>query len=88
MWRNEETREFVDWLHERNIALSKDRRTAFYGLDLYSLYNSARAVINYLDGVDPELAAIARARYGCLTPRGGRSGCLWPSRAQRHISKV
>ena len=68
MWRNEETRAFVDWLHTRNQPLSYEQRAAFYGLDLYSLYNSVRAVTSYLETVDPDLAATARHRYGCLTP--------------------
>jgi len=68
MWRNAEVREFIDWLHEHNNALPYDDRTGFYGLDLYSLYNSARAVINYLDEIDPDLAIVARQRYGCLSP--------------------
>jgi protein-L-isoaspartate(D-aspartate) O-methyltransferase len=68
MWRNEEMRTFMDWLHGRNSSLSYDQRAAFYGLDLYSLYTSVRAVIAYLESVDPDLAATARQRYGCLTP--------------------
>lgn len=68
MWRNQETRAFVDWLHRRNLPLPYDERVAFYGLDLYSLYNSARSVIAYLESVDTDLAAVARQRYGCLTP--------------------
>jgi protein-L-isoaspartate(D-aspartate) O-methyltransferase len=68
MWRNEEVRGFVDWLHEHNAGLAPERRVAFHGLDLYSLYNSIRAVLDYLDEVDPEAAAVARERYGCLTP--------------------
>ncbi len=68
MWRNEETREFVDWLHERNAGLPYTRRTGFYGLDLYSLYASVRAVLEFLDDSDPELANVARVRYGCLSP--------------------
>ena len=68
MWRNVEVRDFVDWLHEHNKSLDMAERTGFYGLDLYSLYNSARAVIDYLDDVDPDLAAVARWRYGCLSP--------------------
>jgi protein-L-isoaspartate(D-aspartate) O-methyltransferase len=68
MWRNHETRGFVDWLHERNAKLSFEERTAFYGLDLYSLSTSITAVLAYLDDVDPETAALARERYGCLTP--------------------
>ena len=37
-------------------------------LDLYSLDRSIRAVVDYLDRVDPEAAQVARKRYGCLTP--------------------
>jgi len=68
MWRNQEVREFVDWLHEYNKPLKNSKRAGFYGLDLYSLYNSVRAVIGYLEDVDPDLAEIARWRYGCLSP--------------------
>ncbi len=68
MWRNAETRDFVDWLHARNSQLEPQQRTAFYGLDLYSLYTSVAAVIAYLGTVDPDLAEIARQRYGCLSP--------------------
>jgi protein-L-isoaspartate(D-aspartate) O-methyltransferase len=68
MWRNEETRSFIDWLHTWNSSLDYRQRTAFYGLDLYSLYTSVRAVIGYLEAVDTDLAAIARQRYGCLSP--------------------
>lgn len=68
MWRNEETRSFVDWLHQRNAAVPNNERAAFYGLDLYSLYASVSAVIGYLETVDPDLAETARVRYGCLSP--------------------
>ena len=68
MWRNNEVREFVDWLREHNADVQPDRRIAFHGLDLYSLYNSIRSVLKYLDDVDPEAAKVARQRYGCLTP--------------------
>jgi protein-L-isoaspartate(D-aspartate) O-methyltransferase len=68
MWRNSEVRDFIDWLHEHNKALPYNDRTGFYGLDLYSLYNSARAVVDYLEEVDPDLAIVARRRYGCLSP--------------------
>jgi protein-L-isoaspartate(D-aspartate) O-methyltransferase len=68
MWRNQDVRKFVDWLHARNSRLPYDARTAVHGLDLYSLFASVREVIAYLDSVDPELAEIARQRYGCLSP--------------------
>lgn len=68
MWRNREVRDFVDWLRERNAGFDADRRIAFHGLDLYSMYNSIRSVLHYLDDVDPRTAGVARQRYGCLTP--------------------
>ena len=68
MWRNNEVRAFVDWLRAHNAPLKPAERTAFHGLDLYSLYDSIGAVLRYLDEVDPATARVARARYGCLTP--------------------
>lgn len=68
MWRNREVREFVDWLRKHNADVEADRRVAFHGLDLYSLFNSIRSVLSYLDDVDPRAARVARQRYGCLTP--------------------
>jgi protein-L-isoaspartate(D-aspartate) O-methyltransferase len=68
MWRNRDVREFVDWLRHYNENLSAPERVAFHGLDLYSLYSSIHSVLEYLDEVDPQTAALARERYGCLTP--------------------
>jgi protein-L-isoaspartate(D-aspartate) O-methyltransferase len=51
MWRNREVRTFVDWLRERNTHIPPQRRTAFYGLDLYSLHTSIRSVVDYLENV-------------------------------------
>jgi len=68
MWRNEEVREFVDWLHEYNKSKPYDFRTGFFGLDLYSLYISVSEIIAYLEDRDPDLAMVARYRYGCLSP--------------------
>ncbi|KAI0876951.1 hypothetical protein GGS24DRAFT_488272 [Hypoxylon argillaceum] len=68
MWRNAETQEFVDWLREHNAALPMRRRASFNGLDLYSMGRSMRAVVDYLDRVDPTLAKAARRRYGRLEP--------------------
>jgi len=67
-WRNKEVRAFADWLHDWNASRAPQTRAGFYGLDLYSLFNSAQATIDYLEDVDPELARIARHRYGCLSP--------------------
>jgi erythromycin esterase-like protein/adenine/guanine phosphoribosyltransferase-like PRPP-binding protein len=67
MWRNTVVVDFVEWLRTHNDTVSPAARKAgFYGLDLYSLHASMKAVIQYLERVDPEAARRARARYGCF----------------------
>ncbi|MFW5829070.1 MAG: erythromycin esterase family protein, partial [Planctomycetota bacterium] len=68
MWRNQEVRDFVEWLRTHNAAQAPEQRVGFHGLDLYSLSTSIAAVLQYLDDVDPDTAQIARERYACLTP--------------------
>jgi protein-L-isoaspartate(D-aspartate) O-methyltransferase len=68
MWRNAEVEAFIRWLHGRNRGRAPEARAGFYGLDLYNLSGSMRAVIDYLDDVDPEAAVLARERYACLAP--------------------
>ncbi|MBU7582983.1 MAG: erythromycin esterase family protein [Nostoc sp. TH1S01] len=67
MWRNTDVLNFVSWLRIYNDNLARDSiKVGFYGLDLYSMYSSIAAVIDYLDRVDPEAANRARHRYSCL----------------------
>jgi erythromycin esterase-like protein/predicted phosphoribosyltransferase len=67
MWRNTAVAEFVGWLREWNDSLPEGApKVGFYGLDLYSLYTSIEAVVQYLDEVDPEAAQRARKRYACF----------------------
>ena len=66
MWRNTVVRDFVDWLRDFNATRNDKSKAGFFGLDLYSLFNSIEAVVEYLDRVDPEAAQRARYRYGCF----------------------
>jgi erythromycin esterase-like protein len=68
MWKNREFDDFLRWLTTFNAGRPETDQAGVYGLDLYNLAGSMRAVIDYLDGVDPEAAAVARERYGCLNP--------------------
>ncbi len=71
MWRNTVITEFVDWLKHRNgVATAPQNRVGFYGLDLYSLHASMRAVIDYLDRADPVAARGARHSYACFDQFG------------------
>jgi erythromycin esterase-like protein len=66
MWRNHDVAGFVEWLRAYNRRLDPGERAGFYGLDLYSLHASIRAVLSYLDEHDPDAARAARARYACF----------------------
>ena len=68
MWRNTDVDAFVGWLRSHNQGRPHEEMTGFYGLDLYNLGASIRAVIDFLQEADPETAKVARERYGCLAP--------------------
>jgi protein-L-isoaspartate(D-aspartate) O-methyltransferase len=68
MWRNVEIAALIEWMRGYNTGVPAGQRAGFYGLDLYNMRGSIAAVLEYLDKVDPEAAAVARERYGCLTP--------------------
>ncbi len=69
MWRNADVLDFVGWLRNYNEHRHSGR-AGFYGLDLYSLHASIRAVLDFLDKVDPEAARRARYRYACFEDFG------------------
>ncbi|MBM7608967.1 erythromycin esterase-like protein [Lysinibacillus composti] len=46
MWANEEIEQFTEWLKEKNTSL--DKKVGFYGIDLYSLFESIDEVLKFL----------------------------------------
>jgi len=64
MWRNTVVVSFLDWLRSYNAESGQG--VGFYGMDLYSLYTSIHAVLEFLERVDPEAAERARYRYSCF----------------------
>lgn len=68
MWANREVVELVEWLRDHNTLLPPERQVGFYGLDVYSLWDSMAEVVRYLERVDPEAARAARRAYSCFDP--------------------
>lgn len=66
MWRNTDVLELVNDLYRINLEREASKRIGFYGIDLYSLYRSADAIINYLEVVDPDQATRAKRLYAAL----------------------
>jgi erythromycin esterase-like protein len=48
--------------------LSLGKKAGFYGLDIYSLWESMEAIINYLRKVDPSALPVAERAFECFAP--------------------
>lgn len=70
MWANEETVALAEWLRGHNDGLPQQRQIGFYGLDVYSLWDSLYAVIAYLSRVDPPAVETALRAFRCFQPHG------------------
>jgi erythromycin esterase len=68
MWANREVCRFVEWLREYNSRRGEQDKAGFYGLDVYSLWDSMREVMAYLQRVDPSAVPTARHAYNCFEP--------------------
>ncbi|GAA2432579.1 hypothetical protein GCM10010191_53270 [Actinomadura vinacea] len=68
MWANQETVNFCRWLRDRNEPGRPP--VGFYGLDVYSLWESLRAIITHLAQHKPEYVDRAMAAYRCFEPFG------------------
>jgi erythromycin esterase len=66
MWANREVVELVRWMAIRNERAANP--CGFYGLDVYSLWDSMNAVVDYLEQKDPQLARGAKRAYACFDP--------------------
>jgi erythromycin esterase-like protein len=70
MWANLEIVAFTEWLRQHNAGATTVRRVGFYGLDVYSLWDSLYAVLGYLRQADPSLLPAARRALVCFQPYG------------------
>jgi erythromycin esterase len=68
MWANWEIAAFVEWLRKHNQ--NRSNKAGFYGLDVYSLWESMESIIRYLEKRDPEAVQTALEAYRCFEPYG------------------
>jgi len=68
MWANWEVAALAEWLREYNAGLSSEKKVGFYGLDVYSLWDSMDAMVNYLDKEDPKAASSVKLAIQCFEP--------------------
>lgn len=68
MWANWEVAALAEWLHEYNKRLPIEKRVGFYGLDVYSLWDSMEVMVNYLEKEDPQAARSVKQAIQCFEP--------------------
>lgn len=88
MWANWEIEALIGWLHEHNRKLGGPERVGMYGLDVYSLWESMEAIVNYLEGHDPILLPEAKRALGCFEPFGDEKGMAYARSLQRYLPKT
>jgi erythromycin esterase-like protein len=67
MWANEEIVDLIEWLYDYNQTQT-EKKIGFYGLDVYSLWESMDAIVNYLKKVhSPDLEKALNA-IACFEP--------------------
>jgi len=70
MWANQEVIELVEWLRRHNDGLAEREKIGFYGLDVYSLWDSLYQVMGYVRKHVPGGLAAARRAFHCFEPYG------------------
>ena len=70
MWANEEIAEFVTWLKMHNRQNETREKVGFYGIDVYSLWESLDEVITYLSNTNPKGIELeyAKKAFSCFEP--------------------
>jgi len=70
MWANDEVVEFCRWLRSVNARRPAEARVGFYGLDVYSLWDSMHELIGWLRENEPDQVETAVGALRCFEPFG------------------
>lgn len=68
MWSNWEIAALVEWLHRHNHGQPEAHKVGFYGLDVYSLWESLQEVLRYVEKQGDGAVATARRAFRCFEP--------------------
>src|SRR5689334_14969082 len=82
MWANWEIVALAEWLFKLNSSRPHNSKVGFYGLDVYSLWESMEAILSYLRKVDPPALKIAEEAYECFEPYRKDEGRSYARKSQ------
>jgi erythromycin esterase-like protein len=68
MWANWEIVALAEYLRKRNEGYMANQRVGFYGLDVYSLWESMESIMSYLQKTDPKAFKTAVTAFRCFEP--------------------
>lgn len=68
MWANWEIVALADWMQKHNAGLPANKKAGFYGLDVYSLWESMDSIMQYLSKTDPKALKVAEEAFHCFEP--------------------
>ena len=68
MWANWEIIALAEWMQQHNKRLPSNKRAGFYGLDVYSLWESMDSIMQYLKKIDPAALKVAEEAFRCFEP--------------------
>lgn len=68
MWANWEIVALADWIWQHNLGLPANKKLGFYGLDVYSLWESIESIMQYLKKTDPAALKVAEDAFLCFAP--------------------
>jgi erythromycin esterase-like protein len=95
MWANREILPLIRWLHEYNERLEGAPKAGFYGLDVYSLWESLDEILRYArETGSEEIERLARRAFDCFEPHGregqayGMSAALYGEGCQDEVVKL
>lgn len=91
MWANWEVAALAEWLRAYNEEQPENMQAGFYGLDVYSLWESMEEVMGYLAEYAPDAVDAARRAFLCFEPYGrdvqeyARSTALVPQGCEQEV---
>lgn len=94
MWANREVADLLAVLRGHNAGRPPADRVGFFGLDVYSLWESLRAILDYLRAHHPDQVDAALEAYRCFEPYTGderayaRSTALVPPGCAEEVASL
>jgi erythromycin esterase-like protein len=87
MWANWEIVALAEWMQSHNMGLPANKKAGFYGMDVYSLWESMESIMQYLKNTDPAALKVAEEAFRCFEPYNKDEGTSY-ARATQFVPEL